>query len=133
MSKAVVYLRSATGNQKQIARQRAHCRSYLRERDLAHVETITDFGHPTPGLSNLLDAAARTGATEVVVSELSRLGRTPLAYMNNFDAIEEAGLTIHVAGGTLSGPVSDECTRDMMYEFATIDAQRLGYDDTQQD
>lgn len=69
----------------------------------------------------------------MVVSDLSRLGRTPLAHMRTFNALNHAGVTIHVASGTLSGPVLDDCIRGMMYEFATVDAQRLGCDDTQQD
>lgn len=46
MSTAIIYLRSATGNPEQIRQQVAYCRSYLRERDLAHVGTITEPGHP---------------------------------------------------------------------------------------
>lgn len=125
MSKAVIYLRSATGNGQQTRRQEQFCREYLDERDLTDAGTVTDSGCSQPGLTRLLDAAARTGATEVVVTDLSRLGRTPLANMDNFDALEEAGLTIHVAGGIVSGPIVDACTRDMIYEFATVDARRL--------
>lgn len=128
MTKAIIYLRSATGNDEQIRQQQAHCREYLTERDLTDAGTITDTGHPQEGLTNLLDAAANTGATEVVVTDLARLGRKPLASMQNFDALDQAGLTIHVASGTLSGPMVDECTRDMAYLFAAEDLQRLGYD-----
>lgn len=125
MTAAIIYLRSATGNPRQLCRQKRLCRDYLRERDLTEAGVITDHGLPAPGLTPLIDAAASNGATEVVVAELSRLGRTPLANMDNFDALEEAGLTIHVADGIISGPIVDACTRDMIYEFATVDAHRL--------
>ncbi|SIK10948.1 Resolvase, N terminal domain [Mycobacteroides abscessus subsp. abscessus] len=130
---AVIYLRSASGNREQTTWQEADCREYLRERDLTEAGVITDTGHPGPGLAKLLDAAANGEVTDVVVSDLSRLGRTPLAHMRTFDALNHAGVTIHVASGTLSGPVLDDCIRGMMYEFATVDAQRPGCDDTQQD
>lgn len=134
MTKAIIYLRSATGNSAQVDAQRRSCRDYLAERDLHDAGVVTDNGHPAPGLPALLDAAASTGATEVVVSDLSRLGRRPLVNMRNFDALEEAGLTIHVADGTMSGPVLDECIRDMMYEFAAADAPRIhGDDETDKD
>ena len=125
MTNAIIYLRSATGNRKHLRRQEADCREYLRERDLADAGTVTDTGHPQDGLVNLIDAAAKAGATEIVVADLSRLGRKPLTSMQNFDALDEAGLTIHVAVGTLTGPVVDECTRDMMYLFASDDAERI--------
>ena len=126
MTTAIIYLRSATGNREQIRQQEIYCREYLAERGLTEAGTITDTGHPQEGLTSLLDAAAKTAATEVVVTDLSRLGRKPLASMQNFDALDEAGLTIHVAAGTLSGPMGDECTRDMAYLFAAEDTQRLG-------
>lgn len=126
MTTAIIYLRSATGNREQIRQQEIYCREYLAERGLTEAGTITDTGHPQEGLTSLLDAAAKTAATEVVVTDLSRLGRKPLASMQNFDALDEAGLTIHVAAGTLSGPMVDECTRDMAYLFAAEDTQRLG-------
>jgi DNA invertase Pin-like site-specific DNA recombinase len=125
MTKAIIYLRSATGNRKQTRQQEADCREYLRERDLTDACTITDTGHPQDGLAHLIDAATKTGATEVVVADLSRLGRKPPTSMQNFDALDDAGLTIHVASGALTGPVADECTRDMVYLFAAEDAQRL--------
>lgn len=128
MTKAIIYLRSATGNQEQIRQQQAHCREYLAERDLTEAGTITDTGHPQEGLTNLLEATTNAAATEVVVTDLARLGRKPLASMQNFEALDEAGLTIHVAAGTLSGPMVDQCTRDMAYLFAAEDTQRLGYE-----
>lgn len=128
MTKAIIYLRSATGNREQIRQQEIYCREYLAERDLTEAGTITDTGHPQEGLTNLLDAATRSAATEVVVTDLARLGRKPLASMQNFEALDQAGLTIHVAAGTLSGPMVDECTRDMAYLFAGEDVQRLRYE-----
>lgn len=125
MTAATIYLRSATGNPRRLRRQKQLCRDYLRERELTEAGVITDHGHPAPGLTPLIDAAASNGATEVVVADLSRLGRTPLANMDNFDVLEEAGLTIHVAGGIVSGAIVDACTRDMIYEFTTADAHRL--------
>ena len=129
MTKAIIYVRSATRNREQIRQQQALCREYLAERDLTEAGTFTDTGHPQEGLTNLLDAAADAAATEVVVTDLSRLGRKPLVSMQNFDALDEAGLTIHVAVGTLSGPMIDECTRDMAYLFAAEDTQRLHDED----
>ncbi|WP_165000975.1 recombinase family protein [Rothia uropygioeca] len=94
MTKAILYLRSATGNREQIQQQQAHCREYLAERGLTEAGTITDTGHPQEGFTNLLDTALKATATEVVVTDLSRLGRKPLASMKNFDALDRAGLTI---------------------------------------
>lgn len=125
MTKAVIYLRSATGNRDQVRQQEADCRAYLRERDLVDVGTVTDTSHPQDGLTTLIDTAVKAGATEVVVTDISRLGRRPLAATRNFDALDEAGLTLHAASGTLSGPVLDECTRDMMYKFTVADARRV--------
>ncbi|OLT41335.1 hypothetical protein BJF85_23925 [Saccharomonospora sp. CUA-673] len=130
MTRALIYLRSATGNQAQTQRQEADCRAYLRERDLLDVGTVTDIAHPQDEFTTLIDTAAKTGATEVVVTDLSRLGRKSPAATRNFDALDDAGLTIHVANGTLSGSMADECTRDMAYLFAAEDAQRL-HDDTE--
>ena len=78
---------------------------------------ITDTGHPGPRLAKLLDAAANGEVTDVFVSGLSCLGRTPLANMRTFDALDQAGVTIHVASATLSGPVLGDCIRDIIYEF----------------
>lgn len=125
MNKAVIYLRSATGNPAQVRRQDRLCCDYLAERDLTDAGVVTDHGHPAPGLTALLAAAASSGSTEIVVSDLSRLGRTPLTNIRNFDALEEAGLTIHVADGTMSGPVVDKGIRVMMCEFAAAEADRM--------
>lgn len=128
MRKAVIYLRSATGNGQQTRRQEQFCREYLDERDLTDAGTVTDSGRPQPDLTRLLDAAAQTGATEVVVADLFRLGSTPTGGMRNFDTLQAAGLTIHVAAGTLSGPVLDDCVRHMMFQFDAADPQLLDYD-----
>lgn len=85
----------------------------------------THHGQPAPGLSVLLTAAASSGATEVVVSGLSRLGRAPQANMHNSDAHDEADLTIHVANSTVSTPVSDECGRDMAHLVVAKATQTL--------
>lgn len=86
-TKAIIYLRSSTGNRDQIRRRETHCREYLDERDLTDAGTITDTGHPQEGLTNLLDPAAAAGTTEVVVSDLIRLGRKPLDSMRHFDIL----------------------------------------------
>lgn len=77
MTKAIIYLRSATGNRDQVRQQAADCRAYLRERDLVDVGTVADTGRPQNGLTTLIDTAVKAGATEVVVTDISRLGRRP--------------------------------------------------------
>lgn len=129
MSKAIIYLRSATGNPEQIRQQEAYCRSYLRERDLAHAGTIIEAGHSQEGLTDVIDTASKNGATEIVVTDLSRLGRQPQVSMRNLDAFEAAGLTIHTASGTLDGPALYESIEAMMYQFA-FDGDRHSHGDT---
>lgn len=61
--------------------------------------------------------------------DLSRLGRTPLVNLKNSNLLEEAGLTIHVAAGIVSGPVTDDDIRDKMLLFAETDLNTLYGDD----
>ena len=59
----------------------------------------------------------------MIVTDLSRLGRKPLAASRELQLRrpDDAGLTIHVANGTLSGPMADEGARDLAYLFAAED------------
>lgn len=125
MDNAVIYARSAGNSEQQVQRQRKLCRSYLREVGLTEVGFVAEYGHPEPGLPAVVEAAASHGATEVVVCDLSRLGRTPLVNLKNSDALEAAGLTIHVAAGIVSGPVTDYDIRDKMLLFAETDLLTL--------
>lgn len=129
MSNAIIYARSAGSSAQQVQRQRKLCRSYLREVGLTEVGFVSEYGRPGPGLSAVVNAAAGKGATEVVVCDLSRLGRTPLVNLKNSNLLEEAGLTIHVAAGIVSGPVTDDDTRDRMCLFAETDLNTLYGDD----
>ncbi|MFX4273306.1 recombinase family protein [Pseudarthrobacter sp. J1738] len=129
MSNAIIYARSAGSSAQQVQQQRKLCRSYLREVGLTEVGFVSEYGHPGPGLSDVLSTAASNGATEVVVCDLSRLGRTPLANLKNSNLLEEAGLTIHVAAGIVSGPVTDDDIRDKMLLFAETDLNTLYGDD----
>lgn len=129
MSNAIIYAHSAGSSAQQVQRQRKLCRSYLREVGLTEVGFVSEYGHPGPGLSNVVNAAVSNGATEVVVCDLSRLGRTPLANLKNSNLLEEAGLTIHVAAGIVSGPVVDDDTRDRTCLFAETDLNSLYGDD----
>jgi len=61
----------------------------------------------------------------VVVADLSRLGGRPQASMRNLNALKGAGLTLHAATGTLSGPVLEECIAATMFEFAAADARHF--------
>ncbi|MBU8577652.1 hypothetical protein [Brevibacterium luteolum] len=47
MTKAILYLRSATGNREQTDRQEETCREYLQERGLFDPGTFTESG-PAP-------------------------------------------------------------------------------------
>lgn len=125
----MLYARSAGSSEQQVKRQRKLCRSYLREVGLTEVGFVAEYGHPGPGLSEVVSTAARNVATEVVVCDLSRLGRTPLVNLKNSAALEEAGLTIHVAAGIVSGPVTDDDIRDKMLLFAETDLRTLYGDD----
>lgn len=107
MSRAIIYARSAGSSAQQVQRQRKLCRSYLREVGLTEVGFVSEYGHPGTGLSAVVNTAASKGATEVVVCDLSRLDRIPLVNSKNSNLLDEAGLTIHVAAGTVSGPVFD--------------------------
>jgi len=121
MTKAIIYVRSATQNPAGLRRQETACRAYLRERDLVDAGTLAQTGRPDEQLLVLASAAVEVGATEVVVSDLTRLGRKPSIVREHLDALDQAGLTTHVADGTLSGPLGDECTQDMAVFFALED------------
>ncbi len=45
--------------------------------------------------------------------------------MRNLNALKGAGLTLHAATGTLSGPVLEECIAATMFEFAAADARHF--------
>ncbi len=77
MTKAVLYLRSATGSEAQTNQQAEDCREYLHERGLTEDGVFTDAGHTGPGLAQLLDQAAKGEVTDVIVAEIWRLGRAP--------------------------------------------------------
>src|SRR5699024_10612343 len=79
---------------------------------------LPNRGQPHVGLTDLIDTATKAGITEVVVADLSRLGGRPQASMRNLNALKGAGLTLHAATGTLSGPVLEECIAATMFEFA---------------
>lgn len=121
MTKAIIYVRSATQNPAGLRRQEADCRAYMRERDLADAGTLAQTGRPDEQLLALASAAGEVGAIEVVISDLARLGRKPSIVRDNLDALDQAGLTIHVADGTLSGPLGDECMQDTAIFFALED------------
>ncbi|EWT07160.1 hypothetical protein N864_10940 [Intrasporangium chromatireducens Q5-1] len=104
MTKAILYLRSATGSREQTDRQEDTYREYLQERGLFDAGTFTESGQPHDRLTDLIDTATKAGITEVVVADLSRLGSRPQASMRNLNALKGAGLTLHAATGTLSGP-----------------------------
>lgn len=129
MDNAIIYARSAGSSEQQVKRQRKLCRSYLREVGLTEVGFVAEYGYPGPGLTEVVNAAASNGATEVVICDLSRLGRTPLVNLKNSSLLEEAGLTIHVAAGIVSGPVTDDDIRDKMLLFAETDLNTLYGDD----
>lgn len=134
MTQAIVYVRSATGSESQTNEQARDCREYLRERDLTVSDIVTDSGHPGPGFAQLLDRAAQGEVTDVVVSEIWRLGRTPLANLRNVEALDRAGVTVHVATGILTGPILDDCVRGSMYALSIADAERIdGDDETDED
>lgn len=130
MTKAVIYLRSATANQEQTDRQEASCRSYLRERGLRASRTFRDDGHPGPALAQLLDAAANGEVTDVAIAGLDRLGRRFTENLDNVTALELAGVTIHTAAGIIAGPISDSCVRSMLYKIALVEAELVTDDDT---
>lgn len=75
MTKAILYLRSATGHREQIDRHEEACREYLQDRGLFDAGTFTESRQPQGGLVDLIDMATKAGATEIVVADLSRLGR----------------------------------------------------------
>ncbi|SMX77996.1 Resolvase, N terminal domain [Brevibacterium aurantiacum] len=129
MDNAIIYARSAGNSEQQVKRQRKLCRSYLREVGLTEVGFVAEYGHPGRGLSVVVNAAASKGATEVIICDLSRLGRTSLVNLKNSNLLEEAGLTIHVAAGIVSGPVTDDDIRDKMLLFAETDLNTLYGDD----
>ncbi|RAD03866.1 hypothetical protein DN549_32560, partial [Burkholderia multivorans] len=81
-----------------------------------------------PGLAQLLDPAAKGEVTDVIVAEIWRLGRAPVANLRTGDALDRAGVTVHVATGILTGPVLDDCVRGSMYELSIADARRIDGD-----
>ncbi|RCS79454.1 recombinase family protein [Brachybacterium alimentarium] len=129
MIRAVLYLRSATGSGAQTDRQLQDCPEYLRERDLTETGTFTDAGHPGPGFAWLLGQAAAGKVRDVVVADIWRLGRAPVANLRNVDALGQAGVTVHVASGILTGPILDDCGRGSTYAFGIADARRIDGDD----
>lgn len=124
MTKAIIYVRTAPQNPAGLCRQENNCREYLRERGLVHVAMLAQTGRPDEKLLALTSTVAEVEATEVIVSALRRLGRKPSFVSENLDALDHAGLTIHVADGTLTGPLGDECTQDMSTLFALEDTPR---------
>lgn len=129
MTKAVIYLRSATASREQTGRQEARCRAYLRERGLTATRAYRDDGHPGPALTELLDAASKGEITDVAIASLDRLGRRFTQNLDNFTSLEQAGVTIHTADGIITGPLSDDCVRSFLYTFALPEAE-LVTDDT---
>lgn len=117
MTRAIIYLRSATGNCAQTSRQEADCQDYLRERDLTEAGIYTDDGKSGPALAQLIAAATTAGITDVVVSELSRLGRERSINLSNFEALDDAGITVHAATGTITGPIGEYGIRDFLYTY----------------
>lgn len=79
-------------------------------------------------LVQLLDQAAKGEFTDVIVAEIWRLGRAPVANLRTVDALDRAGVTVHVATGILTGPVLDDCVRGSMYELSIADARRIDGD-----
>lgn len=130
MTKAVIYLRSATANQEQTDRQEARCRGYLRERGLSATHSYRDYGHPGPALAELLDAASKGEVTDVAITSLDRLGRRFTENLDNFTALEQAGVTIHTAEGIITGPIGDDCARSFLYKFALAEAELVTDEDT---
>jgi len=128
VTKAVLYLRSATDSEAQTNQQAEDCREYLHERGLTEDGVFTDAGHTGPGLAQLLDPAAKGEVTDVIVAEIWRLGRAPVANLRTGDALDRAGVTVHVATGILTGPVLDDCVRGSMYELSIADARRIDGD-----
>ncbi len=64
----------------------------------------------------------------MIVAEIWRLGRAPVANLRTGDALDRAGVTVHVATGILTGPVLDDCVRGSMYELSIADARRIDGD-----
>lgn len=129
MGSTIIYARSATDSPRRLRIQRKLCRSYLREIGLTETDFVAEHSHTESDLTALIEAAARSGITEVIISDLSRLRPDQDTIEQNLDTLEEAGLTVHVAAGTLSGPVSDD-HRSGMFLFAASDARALHGDET---
>lgn len=130
MTKAVIYLRSATGNQEQSDWQEADCRAYLRGHGLSATHTFRDDGHPGSALAELLDAASKGEVTDVAITSLDRLGRRFIENLDNFTSLEQAGVTIHTAEGIITGLIGDDCVRSFLYKFALAEAELVINDDT---
>ena len=92
MTKAIIYVRSAPQNPAGLHRKEADCREYVSERDLVYAETLAQTVRPDEQLLALISTAAEVGATEIIVTDLTRLGRKPSVVRQNLGALDHAGL-----------------------------------------
>lgn len=93
----VIYGRSAVPNENWLAEQETVCREYAAE----HGPTITgsyyDIGRTGDGLASVLDVAQQKSVSEVIVTDLARLGRQVDDHIATHQQLHDAGVTIHVA------------------------------------
>lgn len=128
MSKIVIYARSASENPMHIRQQERVCREYFEEIGATDAGSVTAYGRASTGIPQLIDCAAEHGAADIVVTDLARLGRNPDTVIEDCGLLDDAGLTVHVANGMLSGPITDHDLRYMMLKFTAFDADRTKHE-----
>lgn len=93
---AVTYRRSATENQGWLDDQEAGCRRYADEHGLTITRVFTDIGRSHAGIDHLIATAEEGGVTDLIVTDLARLGFRIADHLAVVQRLHDAGIDIHV-------------------------------------
>lgn len=102
--KAVTYRYSAAEEPTWMDQQEVDCRRYDDKHGLTVTEVFIDVGLSRHGLHHMLDAAAREDVTELIVTDLARLGSKYADHVTVVQQLHDDGVDIHVTKERTSAP-----------------------------
>lgn len=119
-----IYTRIAQPNRAAQSEQAEDCRRYAHDHRLTVDAAFHDAGRPRDGLAQMLDAAVQGQFTDLVVTNVARLGVVLSDNIHVLEQLDQAGITVHTVDGN-AVPSASEYAIKAMLAYAAADDERV--------